>query len=127
MPAVLRFSLISWCTRCAHPTLLLLDRSCNPNSSAADCRLYFCAENLFASDRLWREADIGQNRRSSSAQRSAVLSKRQFADVDRARSCHDCNLEMICLYDVCDVARAVRYNVDTVSASQAVVEQARAT
>src|SRR5258708_37899480 len=60
-------------------------------------------------------------------QQSAIISKRQFADVDGARSCPDCNLELIWLYDVCDGARAVRYNVDTVPASQAVVEQARAT
>jgi hypothetical protein len=59
--------------------------------------------------------------------RSAVLSKRQFADVDRARRCQDRNFEMICLYDVRNVARAVRDNVDTGLASQAVIEQSRAT
>jgi hypothetical protein len=34
---------------------------------------------------------------------------------------------MICLYDVCNVVRAVRDNVDTGPASQAVIEQSRAT
>jgi hypothetical protein len=34
---------------------------------------------------------------------------------------------MICLYDVRNVARAVRDNVDTGLASQAVIEQSRAT
>jgi hypothetical protein len=57
----------------------------------------------------------------------AILSKRQFADVDHARSCPDRNFEMICLYDVRNVARAVRDNVDTGPESQNVVEQAHAT
>jgi hypothetical protein len=39
----------------------------------------------------------------------------------------DRNLEIIGLYDVCNVARAVRDNIDAGSASQAVVEQTRAT
>jgi hypothetical protein len=53
-------------------------------------------------------------------------SKRQFADVDRARRCQDRNFEMICLHNVCDIARAVRDNVDAGPASQAIIEQARA-
>jgi hypothetical protein len=59
--------------------------------------------------------------------RSADLSKRQFADVDRARRRQHRNFEMICLHNVCDVARAMRDNVDTGPASQAVIEQSGAT
>ena len=58
---------------------------------------------------------------------SSLASQRQFADVDPARRCKDRNFEMFCLYDVCDVARAVRDNADTGPASQAAIEQARAT
>jgi hypothetical protein len=61
------------------------------------------------------------------AGRSAVLSKRQFADLDDARRCHDRNFEMIRLYDVGNVARAVRDSVDTGPAPQAIIEQSRAT
>jgi hypothetical protein len=59
--------------------------------------------------------------------RSAVLLKRQFADVDHARRCHDRNFEMICLYDVVNVARAVRDNVDSGPVPQAVIEQSSTT
>ena len=48
---------------------------------------------------------------------SSLASQRQFADVDHARRCLDRNFEMICLYDVRNVARAVRDNVDAGSAS----------
>jgi hypothetical protein len=59
--------------------------------------------------------------------RSADLSKRQFADVNHARLCQHRDFEMICLYDVRDVARAVRDNVDAAPAPQAVIEQSCAT
>lgn len=45
---------------------------------------------------------------------------RQLADIDRARSCQDCNFKMICLYDICDVARAVRDDIDASLTTQAV-------
>lgn len=52
---------------------------------------------------------------------------RQFADFDHARCCQDCNFIVICLYDVCDAARPVSYNVDTGLTPQAVVDQPRST
>jgi hypothetical protein len=72
------------------------------------------------------EADIGQ-KSAVAVPAASSLTKRQFADVDHARGCHDRNFEMICLHDVRNVAWAVRDNVDAGPASQAVVEQARAT
>jgi hypothetical protein len=76
--------------------------------------------------RCWREADVGKQAELQ-CPRSAVLSQRQFADVDHARRCQDREFEMICLYDVRNVAREVRDNVDAGPASQAVIEQSRAT
>lgn len=66
-----------------------------------------------------------QNANAKRCRRSAVFSKRQSVDVDRARPCQDRNFEMICLYDVRNIARALRDHVDTRPASQAVVEQSR--
>jgi len=58
--------------------------------------------------------------------RSAVL-QGESAGVGRARRCQDGNFEMICLYDVRNVARAMRGNFDSGPASQAVIERFRVT
>jgi hypothetical protein len=64
--------------------------------------------------RFWRYACVKCSRRSSLF--------RQFADVDRARCCQDCNFIVICLRDIGDVARPVRDNVDTSLTSEAVID-----
>jgi hypothetical protein len=53
---------------------------------------------------------------------SSLASQRQFADVDHARRCQDRNFEMICLYNICDVARPIRNDVAAGPAPQTVVE-----
>jgi hypothetical protein len=59
--------------------------------------------------------------------RSAVLSQRQFADVDHARRCQHRNFEMICLHNVRDVSRPMRNGIAPSPMPQAVIEQSRAT
>jgi hypothetical protein len=81
---------------------------------------------LMRSNQQSRSLSVLKSARSGPLRRQTYFSLQQIMDFDRARRCQHRNFEMISLYDVGNVARAVRDNVDTGPAPQAVIEQSRA-